>query len=360
MKTLQTTLITLVLILATAGFGFAQTIHIVNPAGIPEGANNFDTLQEAVDAASDGDIIHVIASSSPYPKLELSKSLQIIGQGFLKETSIEGIDLLDGASGTLIDGFYFRGPLTIKGDVGGLAVRNCIFVGGGITPRPRLILEEEASVAGLLIQNNIFNTRESSGEASRVKLGTDNNHQNVIIANNIFTNTAGASGGDISVGNQTQVSFNIFYGGSGTTSNAFVNVRNSSIENNIFIGKRVQGNPSVSNSEFNHNIIFEASPISFPIGSNNNTGTGNIEGQDPQFVDLEPSTSAWNFTWDATLEESSPAIGAATDGTDMGLFGGLNPFNMRGASLPEILQIAMPNFVGAGQDVEVNIKARGN
>src|SRR6187397_2990958 len=62
---------------------FGQTIRRVNNTGIPLGPNMYAKLQEAHNAASDGDIIYVEGSGTTYDNLVCTKKLTIIGPGYL-------------------------------------------------------------------------------------------------------------------------------------------------------------------------------------------------------------------------------------------------------------------------------------
>jgi hypothetical protein len=89
-----------------------------------------------------------------------------------------------------------------------------------------------------------------------------------------------------------------------------------------------------------------------------NTGTGNISNQDPKFV-TGASSGNFVYTDDYHLQSSSPAKGAASDGTDIGPYGGNNPFVWGGVfSIPQITQTLITNpVINQSTPINTNIKA---
>jgi hypothetical protein len=61
-----------------------------------------------------------------------------------------------------------------------------------------------------------------------------------------------------------------------------------------------------------------------PYGTN--TGSGNIANQDPQFTTIQTLNYTFSAFDDYRLLSTSPGHNAGTDGTDIGPFGGFNPF----------------------------------
>ncbi|MEO1451253.1 MAG: hypothetical protein AAFV07_17110, partial [Bacteroidota bacterium] len=92
----------------------------------------------------------------------------------------------------------------------------------------------------------------------------------------------------------------------------------------------------------------------------------NQSGVDPMLVDA--STGGYTPEKDWRLSAGSPGLNAGTDGTDIGLYGGLTPFPVGGASpfltsapaaIPQIEQFTLfnPN-VAQGDSLQVLIRAR--
>ncbi|GAB4159806.1 MAG: hypothetical protein Tsb0033_14850 [Winogradskyella sp.] len=87
----------------------AQTTHIVNNnAGT---AVDFTDLQAAIDAAANGDIIHVQQSSTSYGNVTLNKELTIIGRSHSDasySSSIGTLELVEGCSNSVIKGLEIQ------------------------------------------------------------------------------------------------------------------------------------------------------------------------------------------------------------------------------------------------------------
>ena len=98
---------------------FAQTSHTVsnNPANPAQ----FTEIQEAINAASDGDTIYVAGSATNYGNVLVNKRVVLIGAGWIQNgansrTSITQIDITattdnGGGSGSVISGFRIQGNL---------------------------------------------------------------------------------------------------------------------------------------------------------------------------------------------------------------------------------------------------------
>lgn len=342
---------TFILILITVGLAQAQTIHVVNNTpGAPGGTNVYTSVDDAITAAVDGDIIHIIPSQESYGSFTINKQLQIYGIGINPDkqapilSRITDITVENNASGSTIEGLWLN-SLSIAQDVSvsNLTVRNNRF-------NNRFSQGSSSTINGLIIHNNLFELDNLN--SSDIDLNTLNGTSNVVVTNNIFT---GDSNG-ISGGNQILISHNLFLGNSASR-RSLGNLRNAQVFNNIFYGRSPSGF-TIEYTSFQNNLVFEGGE--FPIGENNNTGSGNLVDTDPLFVNLATSASEWNFTWDPNLQPGSPAIGAGTDGSDLGIFGGSASFDLTGVPRPLIQTLNLPAMIGTDQDLDVTIHARGN
>ncbi len=167
---------------------------------------------------------------------------------------------------------------------------------------------------------------------------------------------------------------NNLFVGNGSTSTAFAfAMENAIISNNIFYG----ATPSVTGAGNSTSISFEnnvfSNNISFSTGNNDlppagggagNTGTGNLANTDPQLTSPTLSTT-WQSTDDYTLEAGSPALGAGTDATDIGISGGPYPFGspnlqLETSPIPTIQSLNISTVINVGQDLEVEVSAKSN
>ena len=176
-----------------------------------------------------------------------------------------------------------------------LVVENCVFDGGGVffnwgNPFTR---------TGVVIRNNIFGTFALSGGAS-----ISEPRDNFVIDHNIFIGTAG----------------NI---------RAIAGGVNCTISNNIFFGRTIDTTGGLNfgtGCAILNNITYLCTN-SLPTPGN--SGSGNINA-DPQFVNFPAVASVFSYLHNYRLKTTSPGYQAATDGTDLGVYGNNNTFSMTG------------------------------
>ena len=350
----------------------AQTIRIANNnPGAVSGLNVYTgltALQDAINAAVSGDIIHVIPSATDYGDGFVNdKSLTIIGFG-LNPTSDIGLRSrvdeirLDnsGASNTRISGLYVdvvsiaidnTAPQTISN----ILVENCEIhrlVGAGFGTAT------SNAISGLIVRNCVFNSSNNTSDPKALEL---TNASSVTIENNIIRGECCTAGAVRATG--ATIRNNLFYDGV-ASGIAFISIEGCIIQNNIFLNTNPNswGNTGTNNT-FQNNISFNTSADAFPTTINMNSGSGNMEGVDPMLtnVPLAPAGDPdWNYDNDFTPLAGSPVLNAGTDGTDIGPTGGTTPFNTEGTLLPVIQSLTVPSVISQGVDLQVNIKAKGN
>ncbi len=140
------------------------------------------------------------------------------------------------------------------------------------------------------------------------------------------------------------------------------------VSNNIFYGCAplgATGGGSYQRNVFVNNLSFGTSNDALPPAGTGvgNTGSNNKVGLNPLFVNA-PFNTLWAATWDFTLQATSPAKDAGSDGTDIGITGGSCPVNKnldyRPTSTPVILQFNPSAVVPQNQPLKSNIKAKAN
>ncbi len=308
----------------------------------------FTTIQEAVDAATSGDRVFVHSSPNFYVGFKVSdKKLDIIGEGYSgsKSTIINlgghVIYFSAGSDGSTIVGFriqqtrfnpnsavYFSSNITMEkchiSDRIGIRVteeniiKNCI-------------VDTNLSIQGNnnFLVNNIFLERSVFGNAKLVAIRGYSNINGIIIKNNIFSGSI-----------------------SGSRIALFGNVFGAIVSDNIFY-HALQTTADCASCEFSNNLFFENTET---LSEENN----NINNQDPNFL-FVPEDLSDVFSYDFHLQDNSPAKDVATDGGDLGIYGGSYPMPERldGApALPRVTSFALKNIV-VGQDgkLEFVIKA---
>ena len=352
-------LLLLVVILCLATISFSQTIFIANSAAGAVGGTNVFTgatsVNLAIAAASNGDIIYVVPSGVTYTVsiTGISKSLNIIGGGFNPDKP--------GALRSILSSFSFgSGANNIR--LSGLVISGQVGFAAGINSsnimidkcRLRDINVNNANVGNLIIENCIVGENLPG-----MPLGGVGSSTNVRISNNIIynSNTSGTQG---AIQNLTAalIENNIFIGtASGGTLPSFNAVTNCDIRNNIFLGTRPQGTGTFTGNTQQNNLSFGASDNTFSTVGN--TSISNIQGSNPLFVNL-PFGSTHLFTYSAALQTGSPAIGSGVGGINMGIFGGIHPFDVYGTSLPIVQAITPPGTVNQGSNMNVRVQAKGN
>lgn len=318
----------------------------------------YATLQAAIDAATDGDTIHIEPSNVVYDfnnfngNIILNKSLTLIGIGHKPNKDIPYAStlsqiLLSGTAcsvGTTFIGLKMGSIRMACGQpvynlhishceitgLGGSYESNCFSTTGYFNALIEHTITNDFSLNSTSVGDNIFfNNVVFYG----YQYHFGGNHSNVIVKNSLFL--FHSSGGLSSVQ------------GSATT-----------FENNIFYktGPNNTNNPGLTNCVFNNNILYQTQTDNPIYGSN--SGSNNIVSQDPLFVNYTNGTaysSAYNFR----LQDASPGNNAGTDGQDIGLYGGNNTWSETGEhpNLPVVRVMNIDNSIVPSQgNINVHVK----
>jgi hypothetical protein len=341
------------------------TVHTVS--NTPTTLAQFNNINTAVGAASNGDTIYIHGSPNAYFAFtQTNKQLTFIGPGFFPDKNLPFTAVIPGCTITgagcansEYQGLAFTSTITISSaHPDGLRFIRNHFVSNSIS-----INQGGTTYASYLFEGNLFDN--SSLDAS-----TSSTYQNFLIQNNYFFENATVRDGNFNgFFNSINVLFNhnLWFGpGSGVrnagTSN---NNRFLTFANNIFV--RRNASSSISSSTFNNNITF------YPAGSTNPgapwtlnsnvDGGGNVDNQDPQMVaQVAVNAGTNNPIADYTIA-TGPANNTASDGKDMGLLydavGSLNWNNSRNSRLPRIFSMnVITPTVPAGGNVTINVDAR--
>lgn len=326
---------------------------------------DYTDLQEAIDAASEGDTLYIAGSETRYgtATLTIGKKLVLIGagyylndyNGFATETSTINLetDLTKNANGTVIIG--------IKGTI--RAVRG----------------------DNMLVEDVVIDRCQMTD----LSVGNTNNW---IVKNSIVTNNIGSNGVQVTnfiMANCIiyQTDFDRWSSDTQTMNNILVSnclFINSTFRNQIFGASHIIKNITFTNS------IFYKTPIPVDAGDvdncrflncltfgpnatnlaqlgGTNSLSSNLIDQDPLFESL-PSTpsSEIDYLYDVSLSVNSPGKNAGTEGTDIGVYGGLFPFPSSNkfpmaavSSLPLVTETTLKQ-VQVPQDgtITINLKAK--
>lgn len=396
MKKRITTSVTVALMLLFATSGFGQTVWIANNnPNAPTGSNVFPTIQEAVDAASAGDIVQVQPSPITYGSVSINKQITLLGIGFNLDKDIPltsnmgSITLTNNVDGTSeADGTIIKGLSTSAINLGAetgpdfvlenILIQNCsigyIYIASGSTYSPSDNVE---------IRDNYIWGSTSGWGIYLYKYVNNYLIRNNLIINNIgfFQVTPGVNivtnnilYGNIRIdseGSNTTIINNDFIGATG--SGAFnSNLRDCIVANNIFYGvtPSVTGGGNSTSGTFQRNVF--TNNLAYSTGNDamppsgggaSNSGSGNLVGS-PLFVDVQ-LLNTWSSAYDFTLQGGSPALSAGSDGTDIGISGGSYPmtgtnFVLKTTAAPVIQILNTSTVINPGDDLPVRVKANAN
>ncbi|MBK8700650.1 MAG: hypothetical protein IPN29_14405 [Saprospiraceae bacterium] len=347
-------LITYLLLTLTAESLYGTQITVSNNPLRPA---QYTSLVDAVAAASNNDTLLIAGSSTAYSgTINLTKSLTMIGEGINNPDGLSttiGSDIWlknesvsQGASGTKLIGIYFPGSLYINGDFPGATAPQRILANITID---RCRLSTVYPYAGIynnfLIKNslwingNIFEQGAVTGSGFKI--------ENCIFSNSYIQ-------GGVTIYNFKNCIF------MDRTSNSFITgVSAIKVEDCIFYKAEPTG---AANSIFNNNITYLCNNNTLPpTTGTGNTGTGNLANTNPLFINYPALGAAFSWTHNYGLQAGSPALGAGTSGTNIGLTGGSYPLNqLKGYSqLPVVTSLSLPNSsVPVNGTIQGNIKAK--
>ena len=324
-----------------SAYSFAVTIHRVNNlAGAATGVNCHTTINAAVAAAADDDIIYIEPSTIPYSESAvITKRLHLIGNGnFLDQNPNTPYDK---KNSTTIDVTF--SPGSENGSAAGLNIAGNLYLSTSN------ILIKKCKVNGYIYSNGANDVIVTQCFFNLLGVYSGASPQNWSLTNNIITNgVSGLHNALISNNTFSNVGGDYITGGNGLT-----------ISNNVFFRKAgtdmpnlAAGNPS---SSVNNNLfVLSASTSPLPANFNNN-----VHSNDPDniFVVGNPSQKDAEFQ----LKSGSPAIGIGTGGVDAGAFGGVAPYTL--STLPNIPIVTSATSSGVGNSttpLSVTISVRSN
>jgi hypothetical protein len=289
----------------------------------------FDNFEDAYEAASDGDTILLAGSFNNYGGHTLLKRLKVVGPGYLLEGN--AIPGLSSRSAQIAITCSVGSPL-----VGGTAA-NSEFIG----------LE-----LGISVETGVPGIRVSKCHVSSSVRSSATFRSPVVVSKSYFTTpiffSSGSSGSVISNSILDDVSISttgisvdrcvITFSFNGNTS--------TSIANSIFVFS------SASNFTQNSTSVANCMAVGF------NTlpaGGGNINGQliGNVFLNTGSNDGKWR------LKAGSPALGAGTSGSDMGAFGGTNPYVLSGVpGIPRLTRLVVPATATSTSGLQFEVDAQ--
>lgn len=328
-------------LVSIAIYSMATILHVDQNQNRPAGY--YSDLQFAINSATASDTIYVYPASSDYGSITLNKKLHIFGAGY--DGSLGGVSRVNyfyldttsspssNPSGSSIQGLTINNVITLKPNINNIKVYGNYIYGSYISVA--------AGCSGWVIQNNYI--------ANSIEL---NNSTSILISNNIFSSHD--YGINYSNSSTVVITHNLFLGW-----RYFYNVHNATVSNNIFICTFDQNQSYMSGNVFVNNISWRSTTNPYSLPPTGNTGANNISNQDPLF-ETGLSSGSFDYTKDYHLKSTSPGKNAASDGTDIGPYGGTNPFIWGGAfTIPFITEMYISNpVINQGTNINVKIEAK--
>jgi hypothetical protein len=355
-----------------SSYSATATIHNVNNNVNSPGS--FTNLQTAIDNAVQGDTIYVAGSATSYGAITLNKSLKIFGAGINNpnglNTTVGTIamgrtNVTTGANGSKLSGLIC-GSITITGSFSGGTIATNLMTD---------ITIERCSSTGITINTGsnpidysnflIRNCYLAAGSGNNIYFaGSSVNsiYNNFRIENNVIDN------GIIFRVQNTSVDVNVVTFSNNvcinktTASSFFFPVSypypGPTFNNNIFYGVWPEG---CINCTFSNNLTYFCNEDELIDAANpGSIGSGNIIGQNPNFVNYPALGGPFNFSHDYNLQTSSPGKNAGTDGTDLGIYGGASPMAIGvNPAIPQMQNVTFPlgGSVGVGTNLNVNFNS---
>lgn len=301
-----------------------QSIHVVNNAGdaAPE---HFETLADAYAAAIDGDILLIHGSITPYSfGTDMAKRLTIYGPGFnlssypdtlvtnVNTVKIEPLTIIDGAEGSAFFGLVLG---TLKLDTDDIFFKGCRFVTSADSNTSDFkynILMEGCYVGIDLKLGNTCQVNMKNSVMGKIETFPSSNMPGFTIDHSVVN---------------------------------FQRIYNSNISNSY---SDFFGGIAYSNTNVDHSIFETGAPVTC-TACIENIACADMYEDCGGAVDIELKY--------LNLKAGSPGLNAASDGTDIGITGGIEPYKKSGIpAAPYINELTVP-FTPDTNTMEVYIKA---
>ncbi|MCV9388424.1 hypothetical protein [Reichenbachiella ulvae] len=376
----------------------AQNVLIAdNNHNAPTGDFVFPNIQEAVDAAEDGDIIQVQPSPVTYGGATINKQITLMGIGFNVDKDIplmskmgnivltNNADNTSDADGTIIKGLWIAN-IYIGSNTGAeylledILIENCQF---------NFIESYQTATYSPIDGLEIIGCQITGQAPNGYSIRIVEHLTNAIFRNNIiylgiglFNGTPGSNiiannimyeGIYINAeGSNTTIINNNFIASMGGDAAFVTELQDCIVANNIFYGMT----PSIANggnstsgeferNVFTNNLVYSTGDDVMPPagGGAGNSGSGNISGIDPEFVNSQ-LLDTWSEDYDFT-PQAAEVLNGGSDGTDIGITGGSYPiadvnFFLKTSEVPVIQILNTSTVINPGDDLPVHIKVKSN
>lgn len=364
-----------------------QTSTLIVDNDITRSGGHFQTIQEAINAADSGDTIMVMPSQLEYGRATIGKSITIMGPGFGgrsligpfqdMDATVSGFLIMGGTSEVTINGLVVSGNISFDPLI---RIQNPDPDGTATITKPGTDI-----ISDILITRNWFtNDRTCLGLNSSAWPG--NFLRRLIVVNNDIKGNI-AFGGDAYVTGWKSEIFLLNNRIRGRLQFSDVGIGNprgnsSTVDNYAIIENNlITGGVELGKGRFRNNIVTTSTIYNRASTVSHNVFVGEdwpsrydtffwgtqldppyIPGQNllvPELTDLMVWEGNWWHNWE--LVDNSPARGYASDGGDIGLFGGQHPWDREQMpNIPYISEFQAPVVVNQGQPIRVEVEVKLN
>ncbi len=318
---------------------FAQPIAALHQSGQTTYFSGIDAFVNAYNSATDGATIYLSGGSFLVPDT-IAKSITVFGAGHHPEFTgatgqsklTENVLLAAGASNTYFEGLYLTGKLSfVHGNrIDDVVVRRCRIDGqidyGSTASRPDFP------------SNTLFTECVLAYRGGGHSFGTS---RNVIITNSILFAT------NLAYFNYGILEYSLFL----NTGGQVLSVANHSVVRNCVLAA-ASAYSSGGNNAFLNNVFFNVKSMPVP-GTNIFSNNYYDVGRDNFFVDQEGAV--FDYTHDYHLQSPTQYLG--TDGTQVGIYGGMHPFKEGSVPMiPHVISKSISHSIDAEGKLQVEIE----
>ncbi|MFN8286271.1 MAG: hypothetical protein U0V74_05930 [Chitinophagales bacterium] len=313
---------------------FANILTVSNNVNSP---GQFTTFAAAHGAASNGDTIYISGSPFNYGTIAISKQLTVIGTGHNPQKQSPLVSFCDyvqfyaGSNGSKLIGLQVYQISSNSDNVDNIGIYSCKIT-------YRLVFQNYYS-SNWTIDGNVFVYTGSCVEGTCYLDG-------ITFRNDIFNGQFVNFGNCQS--NYHYIDHCVFlYSG-----NPFANDYIFYVNNSIFYYNGNVGS-GMNSSTWSNNISYNCSNNNFPNGTNQ----VNVN---PGFVNVPLSNTQYSYSHDYRITNGAAGDNTASDGTDLGVYGGFGDFDRDGLPrIPYIKQFDIngSNVVAPGGTLNVTIKS---
>jgi len=321
------------------------TVRTVNNNGL--GGAQYTDIPAAITASSNNDTIYVSGSSSNYSNFTINKRLTIIGPGshiggntqntqgvFVQNIYIDSTAINQSSTNIKIMGIRFAYIDISHGR--NVIIERCEFYSASTNT---------SDCNGTYFRGCSFDRFQNNAQATNNPMEFSNcvyRYADYLTPNTIVNHS-------IIIGQ----SYSIYWRSNGTV-----------FTNSIFYNTNFNGGAHTA-CVFTNNLVYNITQTAFTLPLSGSTGSNNQAAVDPLFISTIPTNgiSNWNdiFNYNWRLATTSPGDNAASDGTDLGVYGGILAINQIGLlpAIPQVNEINIGNAaVPQNGTLNVTFKAR--